>query len=248
MPQHAQPGSWSLIGPEGAWKHTRAGTVLDDYLFTTETNGGLYVTDLENGQRKQIGGLDFGNTALLFAANEALYTIETSGDLFHVNPVAGSWNRVGKQGDWKDTVAGTIFNDLLFTVDASGALYGTDLETAEWEQVGGENFSNTALMFAADRSLYTIEKNGDLFRVNPNEGNWTRIGRQGDWQDTLAGATLGHLLFTIDASGALYATDLHTAEWDQLGGNDFAKTALLFAAGDALYTIETTGSLYRINL
>ena len=81
----ADPGSWVQVGPAGAWQPTLAGAVLNGRLYTAESNGGLYVTDLHTGAWRQLGQPDFGATAFLFAANGSLYTIETDGSLYRVS-------------------------------------------------------------------------------------------------------------------------------------------------------------------
>ena len=50
-----RPGSWEQVGPAGAWQPTLAGAVLNGRLYTTESNGGLYATDLDTGEWRQLG-------------------------------------------------------------------------------------------------------------------------------------------------------------------------------------------------
>ena len=71
----------------------RGGAILNGHLYTAESDGSLRSTDLANGQRNQVGKLDFGNTVVMFASGEMLYTIETDGSLFRVNPGDGTWVR-----------------------------------------------------------------------------------------------------------------------------------------------------------
>jgi hypothetical protein len=73
------------------------------------------------------------------------------------------------------------------------------------------------------------------------------LGRPGDWARTSAGAVLDGQLYTVEESGVLYATDIGSAAWRQIGGRDFVGTDLVFAAGGSLYTIERSGTLYSVN-
>lgn len=73
------------------------------------------------------------------------------------------------------------------------------------------------------------------------------IGDPGAWSGTIAAAALDGRLYTIESSGALYATDPATGRWQQLGKPEFGNTAFLFAFPDGLATIETDGSLYLVN-
>jgi hypothetical protein len=73
------------------------------------------------------------------------------------------------------------------------------------------------------------------------------IGKPGAWLGTLAGVVSGGRLYTIEASGALYVTDLSKGTWRQVGKPDFANTAFLVDLGTRLATIEKDGSLYLVN-
>jgi hypothetical protein len=169
----AQPGSWQRVGPAGAWKGTLAGVVLNDRLYTAESNGGLYATDPDTGKWKQVSKAEFGATTFLFAVGDWLYTIETDGSLYRVSPADGSWQRVGPAGAWKGTLAGAVLNGRLYTAESDGGLYETDLDTGEWKRLGKKEFGNTTFLFAAGGWLSTIEADGSLYRVEapPTKGD-----------------------------------------------------------------------------
>jgi sugar lactone lactonase YvrE len=244
----ATAGAWEQVGPAGAWKDTLAGTILNGRLYTVESSGALYVTNLRTGKWKQLGQAEFADTTFLFAAGGKLYTIEKDGSLYRVEPGDGSWVQVGPAGAWKDTLVGTVLNGRLYTVESSGGLYVTDLDTGTWKQIGKAEFGNTAYLFAAGSSLFSIEKDGSLYRMDPGDGSWARVGEAGAWQATRAGVILKGRLYTVENSGGLYGTDLGRGTWRQLGKPEFADTNFLFAAGENLYTIETDGSLYRVSV
>jgi hypothetical protein len=73
------------------------------------------------------------------------------------------------------------------------------------------------------------------------------IGKAGDWAGTLVGVLSGRTLYTIEKSGALYATDLSSGVWQKLGKPDFANTAFLIDVGTRLATIERDGTLYLVS-
>ena len=73
------------------------------------------------------------------------------------------------------------------------------------------------------------------------------VGPAGGWANTIAGAVLDGTLYTVESSGALYATDPAAGTWRKVGNPDFAATKFLFAAGDRLVSIEDGGSLYLID-
>ena len=241
-------GAWGRLGPAGGWKNTIAAAVLNDRLYTVETSGVLYETDLSTGTWKEIGKPDFAATTRMFAVGNSLYTIEKDGSLYRVHPKDGSWVQVGGAGNWKGTLAGTVFNGLLYTVEASGALYATNVTTGMWQQIGKAEFGNTTQLFAAGNNLYSIEKSGTLFRINPQDGTWAGVGRAEDWKGTMLGAVLRGQLYTVEVNGCLYATNLGTGAWKQLGKQEFGETVTMFAAGSKVFTIERDGSLYWVGV
>jgi hypothetical protein len=81
-------GTWAQIGAGGAWKASTVGAILNDQLYTTQSDGNLFVTDLRTGSRRHIGAAEFGLTTYMFAVAGKLDTIETSGSLFRVSPKA----------------------------------------------------------------------------------------------------------------------------------------------------------------
>src|SRR5262249_6255867 len=158
---------------------------------------------------------------------------------------AGDREPLGQAGAWKGTLAGAVLGEALFTGDSDGHLYHGFLRTGVRKQVGSASFGNTTLMFAAARQLYSIEKDGTLYRVNPRDGSWVPL--EGDWKDTRAGAVIDNRLYTVEKSGALFGTDLATGTWVSIGKPHHAATVFLFATDDSLYAIEKEGSLFRIN-
>ncbi len=78
-------------------------------------------------------------------------------------------------------------------------------------------------------------------------GDWRQVGKPGAWALTIAGATLGGNLYTVESSGALYVTSPATGQWRQIGKNEFGNTMFMFAGASYLYTIETDGSLYEVH-
>jgi hypothetical protein len=59
--------------------------ILQGRLYTTETNGCLYRTDLGTGKWQPIGKPEFGATMFMFAGKGRVYTIEKDGSLYGVS-------------------------------------------------------------------------------------------------------------------------------------------------------------------
>ena len=241
-------GGWTRVGAKGAWKNTLAGAILRGRLYTVELSGVLYETDLSNGNWKPIGKPEFGNTAFMFAANDALYTIETGGGLYKVNPEDGSWEAVSAVAAWKNTIAGTILDNHLYTTESSGAMYVTDLDAGTWKQIGKAEFRDTAAMVAANGALYTIQADGNLYAVNIRDGAATQVGAAHAWKRSLARVAHHNQLITAESDGSLIVSNLKTGERKPIGQHEFGNTRHMFATTDGLYTIETDGSLYHVYL
>jgi hypothetical protein len=242
------PGGWQQLGAAGAWKETRVGVVLKDQLYTVETNGYLYVTDLLQGTWQQLGKGEFGAVLFLFAGRDKVYAIERDGCLYRFDPKMGGRVRVGAARAWKATRAAAVLGNRLFTVDAGGELGATDLGTGKRTPIGKPEFGATKFLFAAGDKLYTIENDGSLYRVNPNNGRWDQVGAAGEWKGTHAGVVLQGRLYTVETNGCLYATDLGSGKWKAIGKAEFGSTKFMFAGKGRVYTIEQDGSLYGVNV
>ena len=131
LDQAGSPGGWARVGPAGAWKQTLAGAVLDGRLYTVESSGVLYVTNLDTGAWKDVGKPEFANTRFMFASAGRLYTVETSGSLYRVDPADGTWALVGADGAFAAMTAGAVLHGQLFEVEKDGGLYAADLTTGE---------------------------------------------------------------------------------------------------------------------
>jgi hypothetical protein len=245
--QRGDAGAWEQVGQPGAWKATVAGVVYKDQLYTVESSGVLYATNLGTGEWKPIGKPDFAGTAFLFTAGDKLYAVEKDGGLYRVDPGDGARERVGKEGAWKATKAGVVVKDQLYVAETDGKLRAAPLDSDKRKQVGKAEFDNTTFMFTSGGKIYTIEGDGSFYRVDPGDGSWERVGKEGAWKAAKAGAVLDGRLYTAEAEGGLFATDLAAGERKQVGAPEFGNTAFMFAAGEKLYTIETDGNLYRVN-
>jgi hypothetical protein len=246
LDQTGMRGGWSRIGEAGTWKGVRAGAILNDQLYTAETDGTLRATRLDNGQRTQIGGADFGQTTFMFAEAGSLWTIESTGNLYRVDPTSGAWSPVGSAGAYGAVRAGATFEGRLYTAEMDGALRVTNLADGSRRQIGKAEFGNTAALLASAGSLWTIDTDGNLFRVDARSGRWEHAGPAQGWRSLLAAVAIKDQLYSIQGKGTLHEARLPGGKRHQLGKADFGNTAFLFAGSQQLYTIETDGSLYAV--
>ncbi len=221
--------------------------MLNGRLYTIE-NKGLWETDLATGERKAVGKPGLADVKLLFAAGDRLGAVTGTGDLFRIDPATGEKQRLGDEGAWQGTLAGAVLKGKLYTAEDNGGLYATDPDAGEWKQLGKAEFGDTKFMFAAGDFLCTVEKDGSLYKVDPKDGAWAQLGEAGAWKETLAGVVLKGKLYTAETNGCFYETDLTNGAWVQLGQAEFGGTAFMFAAGEDVFTIEKSGSLYRVHV
>ena len=245
---HAQPGSWRQVGKPGIWGRTICAASSNGWLYTVESTGALYKTNPGTGSYTSLDANNYGNTAILLAGSNYLISVEKDGSLYRTDLVAKKWIRLGKPGEWINTIAAALVADKLYTVEVSGALYATDIYTGVWSKVGEPNFGNTRFMFGSASFLYSIEKDGTLYMISPINGSWKQIGQKGAWVNTIKGTILGDRLLTIESNGTLFETRLSTGIWQQLGKPEFVNTKFLCAGLGKIYSIEANGALYEINV
>jgi len=244
----AQPGSWKQVGGDAGWANTKQMAQINDKIYTIDQSGALYETTATTGAWKKLGGSVYGNTTFMFAGNGSLYTIETSGSLYAISTANGSWKQVGGSGAWSDTKAGVILNGKLYTAEKTGALAVTNLSTGARSTIGGADFAATWKMWTANGKLYTIESSGTLYEINPADGKWTQVGEDFSRKYTIAGVVFNNLFYAAQLGGELLEINLATNESKQLGTAAFGSTVFMTAGTKKIYSIESSGSLYEINV
>src|SRR5436190_22695489 len=77
----------------------------------------------------------------------------------------GSWEMMGKEGDFKGITFMAPMNGALWMISAKGDLLKVD-KTGKKETVGKPGELNECVLLAAlDGSLWTVEGDGDLYRT-----------------------------------------------------------------------------------
>lgn len=67
------------------------------------------------------------------------------------------------------------------------------------QQISATSYANTVLMFAGG-NVFTIEKDGTLYRTNPESGDWVLLGNTVEWAKTIAGVAVYGYLYTVKAT------------------------------------------------
>lgn len=250
--QAGMRGSWIPVGQAGAWQEVRAGVIVGDRLFTAEADGSLRAVQLNAAARTKIGGPDFAATKFMFAstlaAENTLWTIESDGTLYRINPKSGAWSQLGAAAAWVRMRAGTLLKGRLFTAETDGSLQSTNLSNGARTSVDNSGFGHAAALLASGDDLWMIDTDGDLYRVNPKNAERQRVGSANGWKSLLAATIVEGRLYTIHADGTLHETTLPDGKRTQVGKADFGATTFMFAAGRQIYTIEADGTLYEVFL
>ena len=109
------------------------------------------------------------------------------------------------------------------------------------------DWSNTIGAVVLDNTLYSIEKNGVLYRTDLGTGKWVQVGKAefGNTKFLFAGSKN---LLTIETDGSLYRIDPSNGSWAQIGkAGDWKGTIAGTVLGGTLYTAESSGELYSTN-
>lgn len=164
-------GTWKQLGQAGNWAKSIDFAMVGDQLYTVESGGELYRTNTTTGAWEQIGGADFVPSKFLMTVGDQLYAIEHDGDLRVIDKATGAWKQIGNSGDWLDTRLATSFNGKIYTLEGGSPskLFETDPKTGTWKQIGKRDF-RTKYLFPAGSSLYSIEFEGKMYRVDPVTG------------------------------------------------------------------------------
>ena len=109
------------------------------------------------------------------------------------------------------------------------------------------HWSNTIGAVVLDNTLYSIEKNGVLYRTDLATGKWVQVGKAefGNTKFLFAGH---ENLLTIEKDGSLYRIDPADGAWVGLGKpGEWKATVAGTVLGGKLYTAESGGGLYETN-
>lgn len=118
--------------------------------------------------------------------------------------------------------------------------------TGKWELVGKEGeWKNRIEIVAMDGFLWSVEKDGSLYKTDPATGKSTQVGPKGSFEKLTNLEGMDHLLWSIE-EGTLYKNDPKTGKWEQVGKEgEWSKTVDFVALGGFLYSIEPDGSLWK---
>ena len=87
---------------------------------------------------------------------ETIFSIE-DGTLYRHNSSTGKWQAVGKEGEYKNTIAIAALDGKLYSVETNGTLYETKTD-GTWRQIGDDGeFQHLEMLVAMGGFLWTVE-------------------------------------------------------------------------------------------
>ena len=149
------------IGERCAWDHTVVGTLLASRLYTIETSGQLYVTDLADGAWREVGEGGFTDAASLLNDGTDLYVLDTAGDLRRVDASTGVATSLATDL----TGPAAITGDRLYTLDAKGVLRSTSLSRGK-TTTRKARLARASEMFTVGDRLIAVDASGTIHALS----------------------------------------------------------------------------------
>lgn len=158
-----------------------------------------------------------------------------------------STREIGKKAQWAGTKFAATCNGFLYTIDSSNKLVRSNLSTGEMALVNDQLYGNSIRLWGGGKNLFTLEKDGSLYRTHPESGQWSILGKAGDWINTLLAVPVYGYLYSVEVNGTLYATNVNTGYYIPLGKPDFSGCKAIYETGGNLYLIGAKEDLLKVN-
>ncbi|RJP34289.1 MAG: hypothetical protein C4547_11250 [Phycisphaerales bacterium] len=187
---------------------------------------GLYNFDTDTGNitlRTTVGGNERFFSLAQRPSDGTVFAVQVNAsNLFTIDVDTGAFQFVAATG--LDTVADISFDprtDKLYGLGRnSSLLYEIDPGNGASRQIGNAAPVRSGISFAPDGTLYGLDVfSGDLYTIDINTAQPTRVGGSGPDPNTIEDATMtadGRMFFT-DWPGQIYEIDLDTGARTLLG-------------------------------
>ena len=118
--------------------------------------------------------------------------------------------------------------------------------TGKWELVGKEGaWKGTVDMVGMDGFIWSVEKDGSLYKTDPATGGSSLVGEKGSFQNLKLIEGMDHMLWTVEGD-SLYKEDPNTGKWERSGeGGGWSRTIDMVGLNGILYSVEPDGSLWK---
>ena len=247
-------GSTAWAGP---WSNTKHLAASNGVILSISNEGRVETTAAESGASVVLPTT--GANATLFTSIQrlvsaqppkskyAFYAVDVEGRLFGISGQDSAVTPIGAGSGLKDIRLAAAGSGYLYAVTKRGQLMKIGLDNGVSSQLGDAQWSSARLMMAGS-SLYVIDQQGTLYRVNKQTGAWIGVGQPGTWGTTLAATVVGDRIFSVDKGGVLWETNGMTGVYKRIKSPAFQTAETLFTDGQTVYIIYGGGLMERMRL
>jgi hypothetical protein len=134
---------------------------------------------------------------------------------------------------------------MFVLILAEGSLQA-QVDSSGWIRAGN---GNDTIAMTSHNSLFTIEKGGALYRIDPTTGMRRQTGKA-EFANTKFLFGQSGYLYTIETDGSLYRISPVDGSWVLVGqAGSWKNTIALFPMiPTLLYSVESNGALYKTDL
>ena len=175
----------TVINPPG-WKQTLDGFIYKNVLYSVETNGYIYCTNLSNGEWWFLYHYQFFGKFFFVTESGNIYLIDQFGALYHLSE-KNFYMQIGKKNAWKNTIHATVYMDKLYTIETPDKFYETNLKNGKWKEIvikkeANETlteieerlFKHIVMLISNSNSIIFSNKYGEVFQFKEDTGE-TRL-------------------------------------------------------------------------
>jgi hypothetical protein len=207
------------------WKNTLDGFIRNGVLYTVETNGFIYCTDLSTGEwwfmyHNQF----FGNFFFENKEDGKMYLIDQYGSLFQIFN-KNYYVQIGKKNAWRNTTHIAVHNNKLFSLESSNKFYETNLQNGKWREIVISNINSTPKNKRETfTNTYSSSANNFFSKSGGNE-NFRSRERESNNEDSICSSS-------IDSASS------------SIGSKFFKNINMLISTKDSLFFSNKNGELY----
>jgi hypothetical protein len=252
------------------WKNTLDGFIMNDILYTVESNGFIYCTDLKTGEWWFLYLSQF-HGKFFFTSEDKMFLIDLFGNLYKITN-KNYYLQFGKKNSWRETIHACVLNKKLYTVESNYRLYETDLETGKWKELGirtgkyqdkkdvededsdefmlpDKSFNGITALVSSHKNLFMSNNKGELYLINKITGEVTLLKNNFPKTIDIYTNNNTHMYFLEKNGKTIYRLDLNIDTLDSL----FEKLEISSKEGlisfkeiEKFYEIEETSEINKI--
>jgi hypothetical protein len=206
------------------WKNTLDGFIINDILYTVESNGFIYCTDINTGEWWFLYLSQF-HGKFFFNCEDKMFLIDLFGNLYRITN-KNYYLQFGKKNSWRETIHAAVLNKKLYTVEANNRFYETDLETGKWKEIGRDlnkkdngvdecilspdkAFIGITSLVSSSKNLFMSNNKGELYLVNESTGDVILVKNNFSKTVDLYASNSSHMYFIEKNGKKIYRIELN---------------------------------------